>query len=338
MRAVYLRRYGPPDVLEVAEAPEPSAGPGQLLVGIEAVGVNYAEVLSRLGLYGWTPKRPYVLGMECVGRVEAVGAGVEGRAVGESVLVGTKSGAYAERIAVHHERALPAVQGFTLEENAAFGVQYMTAWVSLVEMARIRPSDRVLVSAAAGGVGTAAVQIAKAAGCEVVALAGSNEKLAVARRLGADRGVSYGAPGFADRLRAELGARGADVALETVGGDVYAAVVDALAPFGRVVVAGYAGLRYRLWNPRSWWRAWRGKPRMSLETMYRGSKGLMSTHLGYLLADRERLRRVWDDLVGFVTAHGIRPVVGHVLGLDDVAEAHRLMESRKSVGKIVLRV
>ena len=320
----------------MGEVEAPSPGPGEVSVRIEVVGINYAEVLSRMGLYGWAPKLPYVLGMEATGRIEEVGEGVDHQRVGDSVLIGTQYGAYAERIVVAEERALPAVTDFSLEENAAFPVQYMTAWVSLMEMGRLRPTDRVLVSAAAGGVGTAAVQIAKRFGCEVVALAGSESKLEVARGLGADVGVRYGTRDFGARLADAVGGRRVDVAVETVGGEVFDAVRAVLAPFGRVVVSGYASLRYKLWNPLTWWPAWRGMPRMSLTEMYKGSKGLMSTHLGYLPA--ERLRSVWGDLTAFVTEHGIRPVVGTVLSLEDVAEAHRLMESRESIGKIVMRV
>ena len=338
MKAVHLRRHGPPEVLRIEHVPDPEPGVGQVLVRTQAVGLNYAEVLSRKGLYGWTPERPYILGMEGAGVIEALGEGVEGRDVGERVLFGTQCGSYAELIAIDSARALPAVGDFTLEENAAFGVNYLTAWISLMEMARARSSDRVLVTAAAGGVGTATVQIASKFGCEVIALAGSDSKLKTARELGAALAVRYGDSSFPERLGAAVGPSGVDIVVETVGGDVFKACAKAVAPFGRVVVVGYANLDYKLWNPASWWRAWRGVPRMGLETMYKGSKGLLSTHLGYLLPDVDRVRHVWDDLTEFTQRHEIRPLVGHVLALDDVAAAHRLMESRASVGKIVLRV
>ena len=338
MKAVHLHKLGPPDVLRVEDAPDPDPGPGQVLVRIQAVGVNYAEVLSRRGLYGWAPDRPYVLGMEGAGVIEALGDGVAGREVGEAVLFASQCGSYAELIAVDAVRALPAVPGFSVDENAAFGVNYLTAWISLMEMARVRPSDRVLVTAAAGGVGTAAVQIASKLGCEVVALAGSDAKLDKARALGAEVTVRYGDSGFPTRLAEAVGPAGVDVVLEVVGGDVFKACDAVVAHFGRIVVVGYAELDYKLWNPVSWWRAWNGRPRMGLESMLKGSKGLLSTHLGYLLPHADRLGRVWTDLTAFVQRQEIRPLVGHLLTLDDVAAAHRLMESRASVGKIVLRV
>jgi NADPH:quinone reductase len=325
-------------VLRVGQAPDPVPGPGELLVEVQAIGLNYAEVLSRKGLYGWAPKRPYILGMEAVGTVGALGEGAEGWAVGDTVLVGRQYGSYAEKLVVATDAALRPPPGYSLEENAAFGVNYMTAWVALMEMARVRTTDRVAVTAAAGGVGTAAVQIAHHFGCEVVALAGSDEKLALARERGADITVNYRTADVQRRLGEAVGRRGVDVVLETVGGEVFAACDAVLAPFGRIVVAGYAGLDYRLWNPLSWWRAWSGRPRMGIERMFKGSNGLLSTHLGYLLSNPERLNDVWTALTAFVTEHGIRPVVGHVMDFERVADAHRLMESRASVGKIVLRV
>lgn len=338
MKAVPLRRHGGPDVLRVEDVADPSPGPGQVLVRVEAVGLNYAEVLSRKGLYGWAPKRPYVLGMEAAGRIEAVGAGVDPARVGERVMVGAKSGAYAELMAVRAAQALPAPDGWSVEEAAAFSVNWATAWVGLVEMGRMRPTDRVLVSPAGGGVGTAAVQIASRWGCEVLALAGSDGKLERVRALGASATLNYRADAWRPGLKELTRGRGVDLALEMVGGGVFRAVTGALAPFGRVVVVGYAELDYTLWNPLSWWWAWRGMPRMDLMRMAERSNGMLSTHLGYLLADPELMARVFGELSAFVARHGLRPQVGHVLPFDRVAEAHRLMESRASYGKIVLRM
>ncbi|MDP2956677.1 MAG: NADPH:quinone oxidoreductase family protein [Longimicrobiales bacterium] len=338
MRAVLLHRHGGPGVLRVTEVPDPVPGEGQVLVRVEAAGLNYAEVLSRKGLYGWAPKRPYVPGMEAAGRIEAAGPGVDPSRVGERVVVGAQHGAYAEFMAVRAAQALPAPEGWSVEEHAAFVVNWATAWVGLIEMGRLRPSDRVLVSPAGGGVGTAAVQIASRFGCDVLALAGSEAKLERVRALGASSTLNYRAAGWRGRLADLARERGVDVALEMVGGDVFRGVLDTLAPFGRVVVAGYADLDYTLWNPLSWWRAWRGMPRMGLDRMLKRSNGILSTHLGYLLADPAMMNRLWLDLTAFVAKHGIRPQVGHVLPFAEVAEAHRLMESRESYGKIVLRM
>lgn len=338
MKAVVLRRTGAPDVLRVEESPEPTLGPGLVRVRVEAVGLNYAEVLSRKGLYGWAPPRPYIPGMEAAGTIEAVGDGVDPGRVGEPVVVGAQYGAYAEVMVVRQAQALPAPADWSVEERAAYPVNWMTAWVGLMEMGRLRPTDRVLVSPAGGGVGTAAVQLAAAFGCPVLALAGSDAKLERVAALGASATLNYRRAGWKERLPGNDGGAGIDVALEMVGGDVFHAVKHALAPFGRVVVVGYADLDYAWWRPLSLWKAWRGMPKMTLDHMLKRSNGILSTHLGYLLGDAPRLTAIWQDLNGFVARHGLRPQVGHVLPFHEVARAHALMESRESYGKIVLRM
>lgn len=338
MKAIILERHGGPGVLRVREVPDPAPGAGEVRVRVEAVGVNYAEVLSRKGLYGWAPPMPYTLGMEATGAIDALGPGVTDRAVGERMIVGAQHGAYAERIVVPARQALPAVPGLSTEENAAVAVNYLTAWVALMEMARLRPSDRVLVTAAAGGVGTAAVQVASRFGCATVGMAGSDAKLDTIRALGAVAAVNYRRADFEERLREAAGPDRFDVVLEVVGGEVFRAVWPVLAPFGRVVVAGFASLALQRWNPLSWLRTWRDLPRADIRTLAPGSHGFMGTHVGYLLDDPPRLARVWRELMAFVAAQGIRPVVGATFRFEEMAEAHRLMESRGSVGKIVVRV
>lgn len=338
MRAYLLTRHGPPSVLSLAEVPVPVPREGEVRVRLAALGVNFAEVLSRKGLYGWAPRLPYIPGMEGAGEIEALGPGVGGRKVGEPVIVGGQGGCYAERVCVPSHQAIPALREFTLHENAAFAVNYLTAWVSLWEMARLRPTDTVLVQAAAGGVGTAAVQLAKAFGCTVYGTAGADGKLGLLRRLGADAAINYRATDFEKEIRRLTGGGGVDVVLETVGGEVYRKSQRCLAPTGRVVVTGFASLELRRWDPRSWWRTWRDIPRATAGELAERSTGLLAVHLGHLLAERERLGRLWKDLVWFVGRHRIRPVVGSTFPFARLADAHALMESRRSTGKIVIEL
>jgi NADPH2:quinone reductase len=323
-------------VLSLEDVPDVTPGPGEVRIRVEAIGINYAEVLSRKGLYGWAPKRPYVPGMEVAGVIDAVGEGVTARSVGQRVMCGMKHGGYAERVVVGANRALPAFDEWSIEENAAYGVNFMTAWVALMEMARLRPGDRVAITAAAGGVGTAAVQIAAAFGCHVVGMAGSDEKLERVRRLGASSVVNYRRDDFADRLREEAPGGQLDVVLEVVGGDVFRACQAHLANFGRLVVVGYAGLDYTIWNPLSWWRAWRDAPRIKVTDAAVSSTGLLATHIGYLLPDEDRLLSIWAAMTGFTREHALRPVVGSTWDFEELPEAHRFMESRASVGKLVV--
>ena len=330
VRQYLLRRHGGPGVLQLTGGPSPAAGAGEVGVRIHAIGVNYAELLSRKGLYGWAPRMPYVPGMEAAGVIDALGPGIGDRVIGESVVVGTQFGCYAERVVVPAARALPALPGYSAAENAAFAVNYATAWVALMEMARLRPTDRVLVTAAAGGVGTAAVQLAAAFGCDVTGAVGSEAKIGPVMSLGARQAITY------EAIRSQ--ARDVDVVLELVGGPVYRASLDSLAPFGRLVVAGFASLNLQRWNPWSWWRTWRDIPRAKVADLALASRGVLASHLGYLLDDPPRLLRVWRDLTAFVERHGIRPVIGATFPFERMADAHRLIESRRSVGKVVVEV
>ena len=338
MRAWVLRRTGAPHVLKLTDVPSPEPDRGEVAVRTEAIGINYAEVLSRKGLYGWAPKRPYVPGMEAAGTIETLGPGVTDRRVGERVICAMRYGAYAERIVVPASRALPAFEHFSLEENAGYGVNFITAWLALMEMARLRQTDRVGITAAAGGVGTAAVQIAAAHGCRVVAMAGSDDKLDRVRTLGAAATVNYRRPDFLEQLDAATADGGLDVVLEVVGGAVYRACLQRLANFGRLVVVGYAGLDYTRWNPLSWWKAWRGAPRMNVMKAAVASTGVLAMHLGYVLADEQRLLEIWRALTDFTRKHDLRPVVGATYRFEELPEAHRFMESRESVGKIVVQM
>jgi NADPH2:quinone reductase len=330
-----LRATGRPSVLAVSDLPEPVPGAGEVRVRLAYSGINYAEILSRRGLYSWAPKRPYILGMEGAGVVDQVGNGVDPARVGREVMVGTQYGCYAEKVVVPGERAIPAIESFTMEENAAFPVNYMTAWVALAELARLAEGEKVLVTAAAGGVGTAAVQLASRFGCEVYGLVGSREKQDLVRSLGAREALSYRDSDCFERLGALSG--GVDVVLETVGGRVYRESQSLLNPFGRIVVAGFAGLDLKRWSPLSWWRTWRDLPRARVGEMAEASTGVLATHLGYLLNEPARLQAIFERLRAFVSAEGIKPVIGKVIPFEDVAEAHAFVESRMSVGKVLLK-
>jgi NADPH2:quinone reductase len=338
MRAVVLTKHGRPAILQISDILRPAVGAGRVRVNIETIGINYAEILSRKGLYGWAPKLPYILGMEAYGQIEAIGSGVAHRQVGEKVIIGTQYGSYAESIVVPEAQALPAIDDYSPEENAAFAVNYMTAWVSLFKMARLQPADQVLIQVAAGGVGTAAVQLAKRFGCIVYGTAGSDTKIERLYQLGIDHAINYRQHAFAPVIQAQTNGQGVDVILEMVGGDVYRRSLKLLAPFGRIVVVGFASLELQKWNPLSWWRTWRAIPRARIGHMAKHSYGVMASHLGYQLKDSTRMRDIWQDLTNFVHQHQIRPVIGAVLPFEKIAAAHELMESRQSYGKIVIRV
>jgi NADPH2:quinone reductase len=204
-------------------------------------------------------------------------------------------------------------------------------------MAKLQPDDKVLITAAAGGVGTAAVQLASKFGCKVYGLAGSQEKIDSIKSLGASGGFDYRQRNCFEKLRDATG--GVDVVLELVGGDVFRESFKLINPLGRMVVAGFASLDLKKWNPLSWIKTWRDIPRVIVGKMARKSVAVMATHIGYLLEDEpERMTRIYEELKAFVLEHDIHPVIGRVFSFDEASQAHRFVESRKSMGKVLLKL
>ena len=335
MKAYLLTHHGAASVLRLQTMPEPSPGPGEVRVQVHYVGINFAEILSRRGQYRWAPNKPYTLGMEAYGTIDAIGPGVE-RTVGETVIAGGQYGSYAEKMIVPSYMALPPLPHATPQENAAVLVNYMTAWVGLMKLARLDPSDTVLVNAAAGGVGTAAVQLAKAHGCTVFGTASHPDKLALLQRLGVDYPINYREQDFEQVIRDTLHGRGVDVVLELVGGETFRKSRALLNPFGKLVIAGMAGLKWSKRNPLSWPSLLRHIPRPRLLQMAQRSSGLMATHIGYLIKDQEIVTTEWAALSDYLQRYDIHPVVSAVFAFDQMAQAHRFIESRKSYGKVIV--
>jgi NADPH2:quinone reductase len=336
LKAIVLRRIGGSASLQLSEQPEPQPGFGEVRIQLSYAGINFAEIMSRKGLYGWAPKRPYILGMEGTGIIDRTGEGVDAARIGQRVVVGAQYGCYAQYIVVPAEQALPALPYLSAQENAAFLVNYLTAWVALMEVARIRADEKILITAAAGGVGTAGVQIAARFGSSTFGLAGSEEKLKLVRSLGAKAAYNYSEPDWIRQFQENVG--GADVILEVVGGDIYKKTFSLLNVFGRLVVVGYASLDPKLWNPLSWWRTWRGIPRVDLMAAAVKSSGVMATHIGYLLRYKEHLFQVYGRLQHFMITHQIKPVISKVFPLKKAGEAQHFIESRMSTGKVLLKL
>ena len=337
MQAYLLTKHGPAQSLEIQDIPEPLPKAGEIRVKVKRIGINYAEILSRRGQYRWAPKLPYVLGMEAYGEIDAVGEGVE-RNVGEMVIAGGQYGSYAEKMIVKDYMALPALEHFSPEENTAFIVNYMTAWVSLMKLARLQPVDSVLVNAAAGGVGTAAVQLAKAQGCKVFGTASKPEKLELLTDLGVDYPINYQELDFASVVREAQSGGGVDIVLELVGGETFRKSRDLLNPFGKMVIAGMAGLKWSKRNPLTWPGLIKHIPQAKILQMAQRSTGLLATHIGYLIEHREVVEQEWQTMIEFVTDHDIKPIVSRVFPFEEMAQAHQYIESRKSYGKVVVGI
>lgn len=302
MRAVVLRETGGPEQLEHAEVPEPACGDGQVLLRVRAAGINFADVLVRQGRYPQPPELPTVLGTEVAGEVD-----------GRRVMALPRNGGYAEVVAVDEELLVPLPDGATFEEGAAFLLTFLTAWIPLTRQVRVGPGSVVLVHAAAGGVGSAAVQAAKHLGARVVATASSEEKRDVALELGADEALGYDE--FEERVRA-------DVVLDSVGGDVFERSFGVLKPLGTVVGIGFAG---------GWW-----KP-LDPSSLVGRNLGLQGFYLGRLMRHRpDVVREAIGEVVRLWEEGAVKPLVGSTFPLTEAADAHRLIEERRSVGKVVL--
>ena len=291
------------------DVPEPDAAEGQVVVDVRAAGINFADVLIRLGNYPQMPELPAVLGSEIAGESEG------GRVFGFTRGPGPRppGGGYAERAAVERRWLLPLPESASFAEGAAFLNAFLTAWIPLTELVRIAFGARVLVTAAAGAVGTAAVQVVRALNGHPVAAVGSDQKLDLPRSLGAVEAVTY------DRI-AELDQ--VDVVFDLVGGELFQASLSLLKPMGTAIAVGYAGGMWQEVSP-----AW----------LVGRNIGVHGFYLGRLLGrDPEFVARAAQDVLRLWEGGAVRPIVGAEFPLEEAAEAHRLIESRQSKGKVVL--
>lgn len=243
VRAMLVEEFGGPEGLTLATVEEPEPGPGEVLIGVRAVGVNFPDLLVIGGTYQILPEPPFSPGKEVAGVVERVGEGVTGFEAGDRVMAQMEYGGYGEKVAAKADYAAHVPPGMGFEEAAAFGLVYLTAYFGLVRRARLESGEIVLVTGAAGGVGLAGVQLAKALGAEVIAVGSTEEKRALALEMGADHAIETDPETLKERVRKSTGGRGADVILEQVGGDLFDACLRAIAWEGRLVIVGFAGGR-----------------------------------------------------------------------------------------------
>ena len=302
MRAAVLHEVGGP--LSVEDVPEPDAAEGQSLVQVRAAGVNFADVLIRLGRYPQPPQLPTILGNEIAGDID-------GRRV--LAFVRHSAGGYAERVAVDDEWIFDLPPDASYAEGAAFLTTYLTAWIPLTRQARLHVGTRVLVTAAAGGVGTAAIQVATFAGATVIAAAGSEEKRELAKQLGAEQAVSYEEISELDDI---------DVAFDPVGGEVFGSCLKCLRPLGVAIGIGFAG---GAWKP------------VDPARLVGRNIGVLGFYLGRLMGFEPKLvRSEVEELLALWRRGALRPVIGGEFPLEEAEAAHDLIASRASTGKVVL--
>lgn len=321
MNAIVCREHGPPDVMKLQQVPRPEPGEGQLVIDAEAIGVNFVDTMRRSGRHPAAPPVPFTPGIEVCGRVAEVGPGISGLTRGQRVIGRTVTGgAYAEAVLVEAQFTVPCPEHLSPETAAAIFVNGQTAWHALHTMGRLKPGEWVLVTAAAGGVGTWAVQLAARAGAKVVAAAGSPEKCELALRLGATAAANYREPAWHDAVVQATGGKGVDLILESVGGQVATGCLRCWAAGGRIVIYGEAS----------------GEPaRIPGDVLLFGNRAALGLAVGTVIQDEPLMREAMSELLEAVGA-GLQVPIGGTYPLAQAAQAHADLESRRTHGKLVL--
>lgn len=316
MKAVVITRYGNPEVLQLQDVPNPTVGPGEELVRVQAGGLNFADTMTAKGGYPGTPKPPLVAGREfCGTRVSN----------GERVMGYTQWGAFAEVVAARSSLLWPVPAGWSFEEGAAFPVNFFTAYFAYWKAGLLdNPKGaRVLIHAVAGGVGTAAVQIGKLLGVEMYGTSSSEQKIERVKKLGLHHAINYKKQDYEEAIRELTNGEGVDVVFEMLGGEHTAKSVRCLRDFGRVIVYGAATGQRGSFDPG---------------ILYAKGASVHGLWLTYLSANRSLMQQAWHWLSARAAEGHLRPVIGSVLPMDRVAEAYALLGEGKNFGKVVLQI
>jgi NADPH:quinone reductase-like Zn-dependent oxidoreductase len=338
MRQIWITRAGPPEVLAVKDAPDPQPKAGEVRIRVEASGINFADILGRMGLYPDLPPIPVVPGYEVSGRVDLVGPGTDGDWIGRDVIAMTRFGGYADMVCVPASQVFARPPGRSALEGAAIPVNYFTAWQLVVVMGGLKRGETVLVHSVGGGVGIAATQIAKHLGAHVIGTA-SAAKHAELRALGVDHLIDYRTEDFETRTREITSGRGVELILDAVGGDSLKKGYRILAPTGRLGMFGISAVAT-------------GKERSVLGmvsllartpwlsfnplSLMNANKGVFGVNLGHMWGEGDRIRGWADQLFDLWRQGAIKPVIARSFRFDEAAQAHHFIQDRKNTGKVLL--
>jgi NADPH:quinone reductase-like Zn-dependent oxidoreductase len=331
MRAVVITRHGGPEVLKVQELPDPGhPGPQQVAIDVSACGVNFADTMARVGLYPEAPKVPSVVSYEVSGIVSAVGDDVSEFAIGDRVMAGTRFGGYAERVVASASDVVPLPERLTFEQGAAVPVTYSTAWAGLLRYGSLQRGERVLIHAAAGGVGIAATQIAHKVGAEIHGTASPSKHEAI-RGFGVDVAHDRTKDGW------DKGLPPFDLVMDAIGGKSFRTSYNLLRPGGRLVCFGASGVmsgeKRNLVAAAS--TALR-MPRFNLLKQFSESKSVIGLNMLALWDDAGTLEPWIGPLRAMLDDGTIEPVVAEAVPFDQAPEAHRILAERRNIGKVVL--
>ena len=316
MKGLVITRFGGPEVLEVQDVPEPQPGPEQVVVQVEAGGLNFADLLTARGGYAGTPKPPLIAGREFAGTDVSSGRRVMGY---------SQWAAFAEKTAAYRALLWPVAEDWTFEQAAAFPVNFFTAYLAYWKAGLLEEpaGTRVLIHAVAGGVGTAAVQIGKVLGVEMYGTSSSEEKLAGVRELGLLHGINYKRQDYQEAIKDLTHGEGVDAVFEMLGGEHVAKSVKCVREFGRVIVYGAATGE---------------TPLLDTRVLYAKGASVHGLWLSYLSQNRPLMESAWKHLSEWLAAGKLHPVIGHVFPLAQAREAYTLMKEGKNYGKIVLKI
>jgi NADPH:quinone reductase-like Zn-dependent oxidoreductase len=340
MRAVVLTGHGGAEVLRVEQRPDPPVGAGEVRIAVRAAGVIFADTMARVGLYPDAPKPPCVLGYEVAGEVESVAEGVDSVKPGDRVMAGTRFGGQAEMVSVPAGQVMPLPDRFSFEQGAAFPVNYSTAYAALVIMGGLQEGDRVLIHAAAGGVGTAATQIAKRIGAEIFGTASPSKHGAILAQ-GVRHPIDYRNQDFEAEVGRITGGEGVDVIIDALGPTSFRKDYRLLRQGGRLIMYGLSEVTTG--GGRSVPRTLSSLARMPLATMpWWKSLSMMNENKGVFglnmlsWSDREGPDRLLQPLTAVLDSPEIEPVVAEAFPFDRAGDAHRFIAERRNVGKVVL--
>jgi synaptic vesicle membrane protein VAT-1 len=338
MRQVWITRAGPPEVLVVKEAPDPQPKAGEVRIRVEASGINFADIMGRMGIYPDLPPIPVVPGYEVGGRIDAVGSGVDGNWAGRDVLAVTRFGGYADTVCVPLNQVFARPAGMSALDGAALPVNYFTAWLLVVVMGSLKRNETVLIHSAGGGVGIAATQIAKHVGARVIGTASAG-KHAELRAFGVDHLIDYRTEDFEARTREITQGRGVELILDAVGGESWKKGYRVLAPTGRLGMFGVSS-------------AVSGKERSILGmlamiasipwfqfnplALMNANKGVFGVNLGHLWGEIDRQRGWADQLLDLWTKGAIKPKIARSFRFDEAPRAHHFIQDRGNIGKVLL--
>ena len=338
MRQIWISKAGAPEVLVVKEAPDPHPAAGEMRVRVQASGINFADIMGRLGLYPDLPRIPVVPGYEVAGRIDEIGEGVDATWINRDVFALTHFGGYADAVCVPRAQVFLRPANMSAQEAASIPVNYLTAWQLIVAMGALKAGETVLIHSAGGGVGVAATQIAKHIGATVIGTA-SAAKHSALRALGVDHLIDYRTDDFEKRARQITDGRGVELILDAVGGDSLKKGYRLLAPTGRLGVfglssaatnktGGFLGMVSAL-AQTPWFQ-------FNPLSLMNANKGVFGVNLGHMWGEVDRMRRWMDQLLGLWDEGAIKPQIAREFTFDEAAAAHHFIQDRRNVGKVLL--